>query len=191
MIRSNDQTESARIARGLKDRDPRAMEQLYDAYGSLVYGRVYSILRNEAVAEDLVQDVFFTVWQRAKVFDETRGSLATWLIVLAHNRAIDYLRTREARVESKTAAVDLTPIREGRPTPEQNAVQQDMFGRLRGAMARLTLNQRTVLKLAFEDGLSHTEVAARLSKPLGTVKTQIRSAIHALRVEMTECEAGA
>jgi RNA polymerase sigma-70 factor (ECF subfamily) len=183
----NDPEESIRIARRLKERDPNAMADLYDAYGGVVHSRVHAMVQNAGVAEDLVQEVFLTVWQRAVAFDETRGSLSTWLLVMARNRAIDYLRSKESRVESKASPIELVPGSQQPLSPERDAIRFDMVARLKKAVTRLNLNQRTVLKLAFEEGLSHAEVSERLRRPLGTVKTQIRSAIQALRAEMTAC----
>ena len=187
MSRVNDPDECSRIARALQRRDPNALAELYDAYGAVVYSRVFSMVLNEGVAEDLVQDVFFAAWQRAGSFDEARGSLGTWLLVMARNRAIDYLRSRESQVESKASPIDLLAGSRQLLSPGRDEVRFEVVSRLRNAMTRLNLNQRTVLMLAFEEGLSHTEVSERLKRPLGTVKTQIRSAIQALRAEMAEC----
>jgi RNA polymerase sigma-70 factor (ECF subfamily) len=163
---------------------PGAMAQLYDSYGSLVYSRVYSLVQNHAVAEDLVQEVFLRIWNRAKSFDETRGSLSVWILAVARNRSLDYLRSRESRLERKSSTLDRNSMANSLLKCENEAVRFDLFGRLAAAVQKLSFSQRTVLKLAFEEGLSHTEVAQRLQQPLGTVKTQIRRAIHCLRTEM-------
>jgi RNA polymerase sigma-70 factor (ECF subfamily) len=191
MNQSNDPGDGVRIAQGLKRRDPAAMAQLYDAYGPLVYSRVYQMVQNVGTAEDLVQEVFFTVWKRAHVFDETRGSLCTWLVAIARNRTIDYLRSRESRLEFRTASVDQVLLRDRLLGPELDAVRFDLVARLKLAVGRLNGNQRKVVELAFGEGLSHSEVALRLKRPLGTVKTQLRSAIQALRAEMAGCGAEA
>lgn len=175
------------LARGLKERDPRAMAKLYDYYGSLVYSRVYSIVQNDAVAEDLVQEVFLRVWTRANIFDEARGSLCSWVLAVARNLAIDYFRSSESQLERNATSLDGNPAFESLLSCENEAVRFDLFGRLRAALGKLTFNQRTLLRLAFEEGLSHTEVAKRLQRPLGTVKTQIRHAIKELRNEIVEC----
>ena len=187
MLPRNRLGEDACIAVGLKERDPGAMAQLYDCYGSMVYNRVHAIVQNGAVAEDLAQEVFLRVWNRAESFDETRGSLCGWVLAVARNVALDYLRSRESRLERKAFPLDpldRDPAFTSLLTCENEAVRFDLFGRLRAAMGRLNLDQRTVLHLAFDEGLSHTEVAQQLHQPLGTVKTKIRRAIHCLRAEM-------
>ena len=179
--------EDASLARALKQRNPRAMAQLYDRYGALVYSRVYSMVRNQALAEDLVQEIFFRVWRRASRFDEARGSLSTWVQAVARNHVIDYLRFKGSRLDRQTDSIDLQPMVDSRLTCEDEAIRFDLFGRLSAAVGRLNLNQRTVLQLAFQEGLSHPEVARRLQQPLGTVKTRIRRALQCLRAAMLEC----
>jgi RNA polymerase sigma-70 factor (ECF subfamily) len=187
VTRLNHTGEDVRLARALKQRDPEAMAQLYDNYGALVYSRVYSLVQNGAVAEDLVQEVFLRVWTRAKSFDETRGPLCGWVLAVARNRAIDYLRSRESQLERNATPIERHAAFDSLMSCENEAVRFDLFGRLRAALGRLNFNQRMVLRLAFEEGLSHTEVAQRLQRPLGTVKTQIRLAIKDLRAQMPEC----
>ena len=110
MLPRNRLGEDACIAVGLKERDPGAMAQLYDCYGSMVYNRVHSIVQDGAVAEDLAQEVFLRVWNRAESFDETRGSLCGWVLAVARNVALDYLRSRESRLERKAFPLDRDPV---------------------------------------------------------------------------------
>jgi RNA polymerase sigma-70 factor (ECF subfamily) len=179
--------EDAALARALKQREHVAMAQLYDCYGSIVYRRIYSLVQNSAIAEELAQEVFLRVWTRAKSFDETRGSLCSWVLTVARNRALDYLRSKENHLNRRASSIEQNPVLQSLLTCENRAAHYDVFGRLRAAFTRLSFNQRTVLELSFEEGLSHSEVAARLQRPLGTVKTQIRLAIKFLRAEMLEC----
>lgn len=188
MTKLNQPGEGAKLAQGLKQRDHEAMAQLYDCYGSLVYTKIFSIVQNEGVAEDLTQEVFLRVWTRARSFDETRGSLCSWVLAVARNRALDYLRSTESHLERKASPIEDNREFDSMFSCENQALRYDLFGRLRAACKRLSLNQRTVLELAFEEGLSHSEVAKRLQRPLGTVKTQLRLALKYLRAEMTECE---
>ncbi|HEY3739653.1 MAG TPA: sigma-70 family RNA polymerase sigma factor [Bryobacteraceae bacterium] len=176
--------ESADLARAMKQRDPHAMAELYDRYGSLVYSRVFAIVRNQAQAEDLTQEVFLRIWNRVHTFDETRGSRSVWLLAVARNRAIDYLRTTGSRLERKTLSLDLQPIANSQIACENDAAHPDLFGRLSAAVSKLNLAQKSILRLAYEEGLSHAEMAHQLRQPLGTVKSRIRRALGCLRAEL-------
>lgn len=183
--------ESAELARAMKRRDPNAMAELYDRFGALVYSRVFAIVRNQAQAEDLTQEVFLRIWNRVHTFDETRGSLSAWLLAVARNRAIDYLRTTGSRLERRTLSLDLQPISNSQLACENDAAHPDLFGRLSAAVSKLNLAQKAILRLAYEEGLSHAEMARELRQPLGTIKSRIRRALGCLRAELVECRDGA
>jgi RNA polymerase sigma-70 factor (ECF subfamily) len=171
------------LVRALQQKEPGAMAELYDRYSVAVYSRIYAMVRNEALAEDLVQEVFLRVWRRVESFDHTRGSLGTWIQAVARNCAIDYLRSRGGRLERQTYSIDAKPV-DSRFTCENEAVHCDLFGRLGDAVGKLNRHQRKALQLAFHEGLSHAEMATRLQEPLGTIKTRIRRALHCLRADM-------
>jgi RNA polymerase sigma factor (sigma-70 family) len=185
--RSSDQCENASLVRLLKQRDPDALAQLYDAYGALVYSRIYFMIHNQGVAEELVQEVFLRVWRGAKGFDETRGSVRTWLLAVAQHCGIDYLLSRESQIECKAHSLDLNPGLKSPLSVEQHADTVHLFDRIRAGVGQLNTDQRNVIKLVFEEGFTHVELANRLNRPLGTVKTQIRTALQLLRAEMLGC----
>jgi RNA polymerase sigma-70 factor (ECF subfamily) len=174
------------LARRLKNRDASAMADLYDRFGRLAFSLIFRIVRNEAVAEDLVQETFLRVWNRAQAFDNERGALGPWILAVARNRAIDYLRSVESRFEQ--SAFELEKLEQpGLFVNLENSVLNiDRVRALRGAFEKLTPNQRLVLELAYYEGLSQTEMAARLKQPLGTVKTWVRTALKILRDELGE-----
>lgn len=176
--------EDAGLARRLKDHDPRAMAELYDRYGRLAYFLIYRIVGNESAAEDMVQETFLRVWNSIHNFDEERGPLGRWVLSVARNRAIDYLRSWEGRM-----ARGAFPIHEwDQPSAaadfENDLLNTDLVRALRGAMTRLTARQQAILNLAYVEGLTQIEMAERLKRPLGTIKTWVRGALQALRAEM-------
>lgn len=179
-------TGDADLARRLRARDPRVMSTLYDRYGKLAYSLIFRMVRDSAAAEDLVQETFLRVWNRAQSFDAGRGALGPWILAVARNRAIDYIRSRDGRMSA--AAVDLDRL-ENHPLfakLEDSALSLDRSRRLKAAFAKLAPHQREVIELAYFEGLSQTEMAERMNQPLGTVKTWVRAALKALRQELTE-----
>ncbi len=156
--------------------DGQAFASLYDRYSSQLFGLLLRILHSRAEAEDVLQEVFLQVWVSSGDFDETRGRPFTWLVILARSRAIDRVRALSARhraaVESQREAPqwDVSDACEDAIKSEQGKI-------VREALAALPAKQRCALLLAYFEGLSHAQTAARLGLPLGTVKTQTRSGL--------------
>jgi RNA polymerase sigma-70 factor, ECF subfamily len=177
------------LARRLKNRDPHAMAELYDRYGRIAFALIFRVVRNEAVAEDLVQETFLRVWNRVHGFDHEKGALGPWVLAVARNRAIDYLRSVDGRMAQNAFELDKLDKLE-QPAMfcdlENSILNMDRVRALRGAFQKLTANQRLVLELAYYEGLSQTEMAERLKQPLGTVKTWVRAALKFLREELGE-----
>ncbi|HWZ32540.1 MAG TPA: sigma-70 family RNA polymerase sigma factor [Bryobacteraceae bacterium] len=178
--------DDADLARRLKARDPHAMADLYDRYGRLAYSMILRVVRNSAVAEDLVQETFLRVWNRAQSFDPQRGALGPWILTVARNRAIDYLRSVDGRMSS--GALDLDRLEHPGLFSdfEDSALSIDRARRLKAAFEKLNPHQRMVIELAYYEGLSQSEMADRMKQPLGTVKTWVRSALKALREDLSE-----
>jgi RNA polymerase sigma-70 factor (ECF subfamily) len=172
------------LARRLKARDAHAMSDLYDRYGRLAFSLIYRIVRNTAAAEDLVQETFLRIWNRAQSFDPQRGSLGPWILTVARNRAIDYLRSIDGRMSASSLELDRLENPALFSDLEDSALSMDRTRRLKNAFEKLSPNQRTVIELAYFEGLSQTEMAERMKQPLGTVKTWVRSALKALREEL-------
>jgi RNA polymerase sigma-70 factor (ECF subfamily) len=161
-------------------RDETALAALYDRYSGLLCGILNRILRDAQAAEEISQDVFFQVWRNAAQFDPARGSIAGWLVVSARNRAISRLRRRnpgETEELIENTVVLPTNI-------ETDAAQKEMMGKVRGALADLSKDQQQAVELAYFEGLTHSEIAARTGDPLGTVKTRLRSAVETLRKKL-------
>jgi RNA polymerase sigma-70 factor, ECF subfamily len=168
----------------LRRRDPDAMAELYDRFSRITYSVIYRMVRNQPVAEDLVQETFLRVWNRMQAFDQNRGALGPWILTVARNRSIDYLRSVDGRMSACSVEVEKLENPGAFCDPESSILNSDRIRSLKKAFEKLDPNQRLVLELAYFEGLSQTEMAARLGKPLGTVKTWMRNALQALRAEM-------
>ena len=174
------------LARRLKRRDPNAMADLYDRYGRIAYTLIYRIVHDGGVAEDLVQETFLRVWNRIQAFDGERGALGAWVLAVARNRAIDYLRSVDGRMSKSAFEIEKMEQPGLFADFERDVMNLDRIRVLKSAFERLTPNQRLVLELAYYEGLSQTEMAERLKQPLGTIKTWVRTALKMLRDELGE-----
>jgi RNA polymerase sigma-70 factor, ECF subfamily len=171
------------LVRRLQRRDPRAMADVYDRYGKLVYAVILRVVRDSGIAEDLVQETFLRVWNRVQGFDADRGGLGSWLLAVARNRAIDYLRSAAGRMHHAMELGD-TEHPALFADMEKELLNSDRVRRVRAALEKLSANQRTVIELAYFEGLSQAEMAERMGQPLGTVKTWVRTALKSLRDEL-------
>jgi RNA polymerase sigma-70 factor (ECF subfamily) len=169
----------ARAAAG----DDAALAALYDRHARGVYSLALRMVTVEADAEDVVQEVFAQAWRQAGRYDEARGTVAAWLLTMARTRAIDRLRAKQARPDSDSGTPD--DLWEVRPATSLDpadalAAEQDAE-RVRQALEALPLLQRLAIELAYFEGLTQRQIAARLEEPLGTVKTRIRLGLLKLR----------
>lgn len=167
----------------LQRHDPQALADLYDRYGRLVYSLILRVVRDSGTAEDLVQETFLRVWNRAQGLDSNKGSIGPWLLAVARNRAIDYLRSAGGR-ERNALEFEETDHPALYTDMEHDLITSDSARRIKTAMDRLSPNQRQVIELAYFEGLSQTEMAERMGQPLGTVKTWVRAALKNLRDEL-------
>ena len=170
---------AAELMRAFARRDPRAADELYARFSPRVYGLGMVMLGNPAQAEDLVQDTFVKVWRNAATYDPSRGSLDTWVLLIARSLAVDLIRRRvlETRILAQQEVQEVTT----EPGPEERAETMDLADRARRAMESLTPGQRAALELAYFGGKSSTEVAELEGIPVGTAKTRIRTALMKLR----------
>ena len=169
-------SDAALIAR-IVQRDESALAVLYDRYAGMLTSLLNRILRDSQAAEEILQDIFYQLWRNAGQFDASRGALPGWLLVIARNRAISRLRRH-----NPTGGEELLENTVVRPTNlESSIAQQQMVSKVRSAMESLPKEQRATLELAYFDGLTHSEIAARTGDPLGTVKTRLRSAVETLK----------
>ncbi len=173
------------LARRLQNREPRAMAELYDRFGRLAYSVTLAIVRDPAATEDLVQETFLRAWSRIRAFDAARGALGAWIIAIARNRAIDYLRSMQKRIEANSLGFDPADHPRLFNDTERNLLNAEHARLLQSALAGLSENQRRVIELAYYEGLSQTEMAEKLGQPLGTIKTWTRTALQQLRAALT------
>jgi RNA polymerase sigma-70 factor (ECF subfamily) len=173
----------------LRRRDPDAMGELYDRFGKVAFSVIFRIVRNQSTAEDLLQETFLRVWNRVHAFDQDKGSLGPWVLTVARNRAIDYLRSVDGRMAKNAFDIERTETPGLFSDLETEILSNDRIQHIRNAFDKLNPNQRMVIELAYFEGLSQSEMADRLKQPLGTVKTWVRSALKALRDELGEQEA--
>jgi RNA polymerase sigma-70 factor (ECF subfamily) len=171
------------LIRLMARRQEGSLSELYDRYSRLVYSIALSVLDDEALAEEVTQDVFLRAWDKAATFDAHLGKVSTWLASVARHRAIDVLRSRRARPEGKLAGFS---IDEALNLPALDDVEGEVERGRRGeqvrrAMAQLPEAQRRALAYAYLLGFSHSQIAEELNEPLGTVKTRIRLAMQTLR----------
>ena len=173
----------ARMAAG----DSAALASLYDRYASLVYSVACRVARDDAAAEEILQDVFYQLWRMAARFDPARGSVPGWLAVAARNRAISWLRRQHGTLLDFDFAPDFSEV--PAVAPSENPIHRDaLVAQVRSKIDSLPDSQRSVMELAYFDGMSHSEIAERTGKPLGTVKTLLRDAVHALRQALAPSE---
>src|SRR5689334_18821402 len=168
------------VARG----DVSAFEALYDRYSSTIYALLLRILANADDAQEVLHETFVKAWTSAKMFDAVRGSEVAWLISIARSRGIDRLRSRRIRYEREDEAGREISIHSSfveNTTGADRAIQSEESTAVRGALAELPEAQRIALELAYFEGLSQSEIAQKLSEPLGTIKTRMQLGMKKLR----------
>ena len=160
--------------------DQHAVSELYDATSRMVYGLVLRILNDEAVAEEVMLDVYMQVWRQANLYDVGRGAPLAWLATIARSRAIDRLRAGRQHWQ-RTSSLEAVSQQSTGESLEDAAYVTELRGIVREALGTLSAEQREALELAYYGGMSHSEIAERLGQPLGTVKTRIRLGMMKLR----------
>lgn len=163
----------------LRSRDPAGLATAYDRYGKLAYSLFLRTTRDRTAAEDLVQELFIRVWNRAGKFDPAKGSFGTWILAIARNMAIDHARSADAAFKARLCSLEVVdPERFARSASAPESVI-DCAKAI--TASKINDNERRVLELAYFEGLSQSEIAARMNQPLGTVKSWTRSGLERLR----------
>jgi RNA polymerase sigma-70 factor, ECF subfamily len=180
----SDQDIIERISRG----EQQAVRVLYARYGRLAYGMALQVLGDESAAEEVTQDVFLRVWEKAGTYRAEKARVSTWLMRIARNRAIDVVRQRGAAANRATTDWDdlESTADEATVDPAEDAARTHCRDEVRAALDTLPKDQRHALSLAFFRGLTHQGIAELLHQPLGTVKTRIRDAMRTLRGSIGE-----
>jgi RNA polymerase sigma-70 factor (ECF subfamily) len=204
-----DSLSDASLVNQLIEGSEEALAGLYDRHAHAVYAAAMRASRDRSIAAEVVQETFLTLWNRAELFDASRGALPAWLVTIARNRALDRLRAAArheraatfssfGRVEEDahsiadwlTASGELIAASGPEPGPEIALSSKETRAAVEEALASLAPMERCVIELAYDGGLSQSEIAARLGWPIGTVKTRTRRALRQLRDRIERAQAG-
>jgi len=165
-----DQALLARVSGG----DAAALRTLYDVCAGRAMSIAYRVLASRSEAEEVVQETFVQVWRQAASYDASRGGAMAWIATIVRSRALDRLRSRAASERAVARSEDDPDAQPTAPAPAEVAAQRELRAQVMAALAALPVEQRSAIELAYYEGLSHSEIAARLGDPLGTVKTRVR-----------------
>ena len=171
----------ATLMQQLLRRDVSAFEELYERHSRIVYSLVLRILRQGSTAEEVVQDIFLQLWRNSARYDTSRP-FVPWLLTLARNRALDHLRLKSERQRRREEQTEEFPqIAAAAPEYEKALDEKRRAERVRALIGSLPPAQKKAIELAYFEGLSHSEIAASLNEPLGTVKSWIRNGLMRLK----------
>ena len=168
-----------RVAQG----DRRSFEELYDRFSGVLFSTAYRVLNNQEAAEDVLQDVFVQIWEKAPLYDPARGKPMTWAVTLTRNKSIDRLRStqRRNRLQDDVQREAETFEQFDDRSSFDAAASGETSKLVRDAIQKLSKDQREAIELAFFSSLTQTEIAERLNEPLGTVKARIRRGMMRLK----------
>jgi RNA polymerase sigma-70 factor (ECF subfamily) len=166
----------------LKSQDPARFAVLYKRFSNALYGILLSIVKDEDEAQDLLQDAFVKIWRNAAKYERSKGTVFTWMLNIARNQAIDFLRSKRAgqakqsfSLEESVYIAETVPAQDASQAAGQEAAEY---------LALLPEAQRKLMHMVYVEGYTHAEVADQTGLPLGTVKTRIRTALQSLRMQV-------
>ena len=166
------------LARSIAGGDADALMQMYERHGRAVFSLALYVVRDPATAEEITQDAFVTLWQKARQFDAARGRFESWLLQITRNLAIDRLRHQRRRVQ----AAGPIEAMESHPALRYEPASSDQTHELNTLLSLLPAAQREAIVMAYFQGYTHEEIAALLGLPLGTVKSRILLGLRKLQV---------
>jgi RNA polymerase sigma factor (sigma-70 family) len=166
----------AELVEKLKAGDTEAFSLLYDNYSSALYGIINSIVKDDEVAQDILQDVFVKIWKSVAGYKREKGTLFTWMLNIARNTSIDNLRSKNKKYEIRTIENDVYTVDKNHNT----TLNTDTLG-VKQAVAKLKLEHKEMIDLVYFGGYTQDEIAKEMNMPLGTVKTRVRAALIELR----------
>jgi RNA polymerase sigma-70 factor (ECF subfamily) len=178
--------QDGQLAQLVAEKDADALEVLYERYGKVAYSLARRILTDEVLAQDVVQEVFLSLWRNAGRFDAGRGTLATYLLSMTHHRAVDVVRREENLRRRRTSDEVLEFQPDPNPGVEAEAEAAERRSEVRAALAQLPPAQREALALAYFGGYTQREVATLVGVPLGTVKTRMAAGMRKLKQALRE-----
>ena len=169
------------LVRRLRAKDRTALEYLYDHYSAALYGAIFRIIQKEAIAEEVLQDVFLKIWDKFDNYDASKGKLFTWLLNIARNQAIDKTRSREISKDKKTSDIQNVVSR----IDNEDYIEQRVDGiGVKDILKDLPKEQHFIVEHLYLKGYTQSELAEEFNIPLGTVKTRLRMAMQQLRTTL-------
>lgn len=172
------------LMKRIKARDADALEELYDLYKRLLFGMVISIVKKREEAEDVLQEIFVTIWNKADSFNEDKGNVYSWIVTLARNKAIDRVRSKGYKTQQKQSVSIYEPffsLEGDKYDPMETTIFSDRAELVKKALTEIPDSQSEVIKIAYYRGMTQSEIADYLDIPLGTVKTRTRQGLIKLK----------
>jgi len=174
------------LLRRISEKDSSALSELYDRHSKYLYTIIYYILRDDAEAEDILQEVFLQIWEKIDSYDENLGNPLAWITRITRNKAIDRLRSKGFK--NRSSEIDIERVfdlsSDSSSNPEKNASMSQEQHEISNALQTLNQNQRDLIEFAYFRGYSQSELAEYFNIPLGTVKTRMRAAMISLREKL-------
>jgi RNA polymerase sigma-70 factor, ECF subfamily len=164
--------------------DPRAFEVLYDRHGGAAFSLAYRMVGKRAVAEDIVQEAFLSIWRSKVRYEREKGSVRTWVLGIVHHRTIDALRRNLVHERRRASAEGIEERHEAAERTDVEAVRREEAREVRAALSALPGEQSRVIELAYYGGFTHTQIAQMLEMPVGTVKGRMRLGLEKMRREL-------
>ena len=172
------------LADAIIDRSEAVLGEAYRRHSAAVYGLAKRVIRNQALAEDVVQEVFLRLWNHPEKFDASRGSIRSFLLAHTHGRSVDIIRSETSRRNREDREATLTA--QAGPSIDEEVWQMALADKVQQALQSLPQTERSVIELAYFGGLTYRQVAVHLELPEGTVKSRIRSGLKRLQAIMAE-----
>ncbi|KGE16023.1 RNA polymerase sigma factor [Sphingobacterium deserti] len=171
----------------LRKRDQRAFNYLYDNYSGALYGVVIRIVLHKNYADEVIQDIFVKIWNHVELFNEEKGRLYTWMINIARNTSIDYIKSKRVQNEQKNQSLpDVVNSSETHRYADMDQMTKVDFIGMSSVLGKLKPDWKRLIEMAYYEGYTQQEISEQLEMPLGTVKTRIRAALLQLRGILNE-----
>ena len=170
----------------VQDGSPRAFELLYDRHGGAAFSLAYRMVGNRVTAEDVTQEAFLSIWRSRMRYDQTRGSVRTWVLGIVHNRTIDALRRNVVHDRRRETMDGVEERHEAPERTEVEAARREESRTVRNALDTLPDDQRRTIELAYFGGFSHSQIAELLDEPVGTIKGRMRLGLDKMRRQLAQ-----
>ncbi|KUP20718.1 sigma-70 family RNA polymerase sigma factor [Paenibacillus sp. DMB5] len=178
----NEVADDVQLMQQIRQKDPDALEKLYDRYEQMVYSFAYRIVKDSMAAEEIMQELFMRIWKNAEQYDSAKGKLSTWMFTVTRNIALDQLRKNNTRPPQQSAdAEELQQLRDTGAMTEDMVEMLVAGEQIREALLELSRDQQQVMDLIYYQGLTQQEVVYHVAVPLGTVKSRVRLAMRQLQ----------